>query len=74
MKMPAYQQLDSVREVMLIDADDYHAELYRRVNGHWGVELVRGAEASLHLASIDLRIPLFNLYKGIAMPNAAVDR
>lgn len=74
LKMPAYQQLESVREIMLIDADDYHAELYRRGNGHWGIELVRGTDAFLHLASVDLRIPMLELYDGIAMPNAAVDR
>src|SRR5947209_10612867 len=27
-KMPAYQKLETVQEIMLIDADSYHAELY----------------------------------------------
>jgi Uma2 family endonuclease len=72
LKMPAYQQLESVREIMLIDADNYHAELYRRENDHWGIQLVRGAEATLYLASIDLHVPMSELYDGIAIPAAAV--
>jgi Uma2 family endonuclease len=49
LKLPAYQTMESVREIMLIDADSHHAELYRRENAHWGIQLVRGAEASLFL-------------------------
>ncbi|MBV8504586.1 MAG: Uma2 family endonuclease [Alphaproteobacteria bacterium] len=30
LKFPAYQTMESVREIMLIDADSHHAELYRR--------------------------------------------
>jgi Uma2 family endonuclease len=70
-KLPAYQSLESVREVVLIDADSHHAELYRRENSHWGIELVRGAEATLFLASVDLRIVMSELYEGIAIPAAA---
>ncbi len=72
-KLPAYQQLESVREIMLIDADNFHAELYRRENHHWGVQLVRGGEAALHLASVDLRIEMSELYEGIAMAAASSD-
>jgi Uma2 family endonuclease len=71
LKLPAYQNLQSVREIMLIDADTYHAELYRRENDHWGIDLVRGAEAALSLISIDLRISMSELYEGIAMPAAS---
>jgi len=68
LKMPAYQKLESVQEIMLIDADSYHAELYRRENEHWGIELVRGTEAALFLTSVDLRISMSELYEGIAIP------
>jgi Uma2 family endonuclease len=70
-KLPAYQSLERVREVVLIDADSHHAELYRRENSHWGIERVRGAEATLFLASVDLRIVMSELYEGIAIPAAA---
>jgi Uma2 family endonuclease len=71
LKLPAYQTMESVREVLLIDADSYHAEVYRRENSHWGIELVRGAEATLVLTSIDLRIAMAELYEGIAFPASA---
>jgi Uma2 family endonuclease len=70
-KLPAYQIVESVREIMLIDTDNHHAELYRRENNHWGIELIRGAEATLFLASIELRISMSELYEGIAIPAAA---
>ena len=71
LKMPAYQKLESVREILLIDADSLHAEVYRRENNHWGIELVHGGEATLLLASIELRISMSELYEGIATPAAA---
>jgi Uma2 family endonuclease len=70
LKMPAYQRIESVREILLIDADSYHAELYRRENKHWGIELVLGAEAKLYLSSVDLRITMCELYEGIVIPAA----
>lgn len=70
LKLPAYQMIESVREILLIDADSYHAELYRRENGHWGIELVRGAGAVLSLVSVGLRLSMAELYQGIAIPSA----
>lgn len=66
-KLPAYKSLESVREVLLIDSDSHHAELFRRENDHWGIELVRGPEATLFLASVGLRITMSELYEGIAV-------
>ena len=72
-QLPAYQMIESVREIMLIDADNHHAELYRRKNNHWGIELIRGAEATHFLNSVDLRISMSELYQGIAIPAQTVD-
>jgi Uma2 family endonuclease len=72
LKLPAYRDIESVREILLIDADSHHAELYRRENNHWGIELARGAEAILFLSSIDLRISMSELYEGIAIPVASL--
>lgn len=57
---------------MLIDADSHHAELYRRENNRWGIQLVRGIEATLFLASVDIQISMSELYEGIAVPTATV--
>src|SRR5690349_20765846 len=72
LKLPAYQTIESVREIMLIDADSHHAELYRREDDRWGIQLVRGAEGSLFLTSVDLRISMSELYEGIAIPATTV--
>jgi Uma2 family endonuclease len=71
LKLPVYQGIGSVREVLLIDADSHYAEVYRRKNNHWGIELVRGTEAVLFLTSVDLRIAMSELYEGIAIPTVA---
>ena len=73
LKLPVYQNIRSVREIMLIDADSYHAELYRRENDHWGIQLVRGAEAALSLVSVDLQISMSELYDGIAISASSVE-
>jgi Uma2 family endonuclease len=72
LKLPAYQAIESVRDIMLIDADSHHAELYRRESDRWGIQLVGGAEASLLLTTVDLRISMSELYEGIAVPTATV--
>jgi len=70
LKLPTYQMIETVREILLIDADNRHAELYRRENKHWGIELVRGASATLFLASVELRVSMAELYEGIAIAAA----
>jgi Uma2 family endonuclease len=72
LKLPIYQAMESIREIMLIDADSHHAELYRRENDRWGIQLVRGTEASLVLTTVDLRISMSELYEGIAIAAATV--
>src|SRR5260370_14521766 len=62
LKLPAYQAIESVREIMLIDADSHHAELYRRESDRWCIQLVRGAEARLLLTTIDLRLSMSEWY------------
>jgi Uma2 family endonuclease len=72
LQMPVDQTIESVQEILLIDADSHHAEVYRRENNHWGIELVRGGEATLFFASIELRISMSELYEGIAISDSLV--
>jgi len=67
-KLPIYQMIDSVQEILLIDPLAHHAELYRRDGNRWLIELVRGAEATLSLRSVDLHLGMAELYEGIALP------
>jgi Uma2 family endonuclease len=72
LKLPTYQRIESVREILLIDADSHHAELYRRENDRWGIELVRGAGARLSLASVELGVQMSELYERIALPTTDI--
>jgi Uma2 family endonuclease len=74
LKLPAYQTIGGVREILLIDADSRHAELYRRENSHWGVELVRCAGGMLSLSSVELRVSMSELYEGIALSETEAER
>ena len=68
LKLPAYRQVDSVQEVLLIASDSMYAELHRRSGAQWIAEIIRGPEAVLALASVPIEIPLADLYDGIALP------
>ena len=70
-KLPVYRTIDSVREILLIDADAHYAELHRREGERWIIELMRGSAAILTLSSVDLQVPLAELYEGIAVIAAA---
>jgi Uma2 family endonuclease len=64
-KVPAYREIESVDEILLIDSEAAYAEIFRRNGAVWFSEIVRGREAELHLSSIELRLPMAELYEGI---------
>jgi Uma2 family endonuclease len=66
-KLPAYRQISTVQEIMLIASDGRYAELHRRVGAQWITELLRGADARLALTTVDVEIPFVDLYEGIAL-------
>ena len=67
-KLPAYRQIDSVQEIVLIAADDHYAEVHRREGARWIIDLVRGAEAMLSLTTIGIEVSLGTLFEAIALP------
>jgi Uma2 family endonuclease len=64
-KVPAYRDIESVQEILLIDSETSVAEVLRRQGEQWITLLVRGREAVLRLASVDLSVPMAELYEGI---------
>jgi Uma2 family endonuclease len=66
-KLPAYRQIDTVHEILLIASDDRHAELHRRAGGQWLTEILRGEDAILSLSSVEVELPFTDLYDGIAL-------
>lgn len=68
-KLPAYRQIESVKEILLIASDGVYAELHRRAGAQWIIEILRGREAALALSSVGVEILLAELYEGIALPD-----
>ncbi|HEV2300301.1 MAG TPA: Uma2 family endonuclease [Stellaceae bacterium] len=69
-KLPAYRQIASVEEILLIDSQEAYAEILRKSGDNWITELVQGLGASLRLASVDLEIAMAQLYDGIEIAEA----
>jgi Uma2 family endonuclease len=66
-KLPAYRQIATVLEILLIASDGLYAELHRRSGAQWITEILRGGDAVLSLASVPIEIRLADLYEGIAL-------
>jgi len=66
-KLPVYRQIGTVQEILIIASDGIYAELHRRSGAQWITEILRGAEAVLHLTSVPIEIRLGELYDGIAL-------
>jgi Uma2 family endonuclease len=69
-KLPAYRQISTVQEIVLIASDGLYAELHRRSGAQWVTEILRAGEARLALTSIGIEIAIADLYEGIALDDA----
>ena len=67
-KAADYRRIPSVQEILLIDSESLFAEVWRRDGERWITEIVRGGDATFALASVNLTIPLAELYEGIPLP------
>jgi Uma2 family endonuclease len=70
-KIPAYQQIPSVQEILVVDSGARYAALHRRQGEQWIIQISRGDEGSISLASIGIEIPLGELYEGFAFEDEA---
>lgn len=70
-KLPAYRQIATVQEIVLIASDGLYAELHRRAGGQWITEILRVGEAAIALTSVGIEIPMSDLYEGIAIDDGA---
>ena len=64
-KVPAYCEIVSLNEILLIDSEAAYAEVLRREGDRWTVALLHGREAILYLTSVELRVSMAELYEGI---------
>jgi len=70
-KLLSYRRLESLEEYVLIDQNKAWVEVYRRTPDGW-VQDVYEAGASVRLASVDLAVPLAELYVDTGIEMVAV--
>jgi Uma2 family endonuclease len=63
-KFALYKQLESLREYVLVDSEQVHVTLLRRIEGsdRWTIELYDDPETVLEFESVECQIPLRRMY------------
>jgi len=64
LKLPSYQRIASLGEILFIESERVGATVYRRGGDDWGATAV-GQRDRLRLDTIGLDIPLVDLYRGL---------
>jgi Uma2 family endonuclease len=71
-KFTRYRELESLEEYMLVTADKAQVEVYfRQADGTWLFSPTAGLEGVARLRSLDVRLPLAEVYAGLTFPEAA---
>jgi Uma2 family endonuclease len=66
-KFEHYRKLEALQSVVLVAQDEVHAERFtRQPDGQWLLGEASGLNAALHLASIDVRLPLADIYDKVS--------
>lgn len=70
-KFDLYRDIDSFEEYVLVSQLAARVETYRRFpDGSWHFEAAAGVDAAARLGSIEVTIPLREIYTGIEFPTA----
>ncbi len=65
-KLLAYQTLDSLKEYVLIAQETMRVEVYRRDEaGGWWVDTYNAGNEAVHLASVELTVPMAAVYEEV---------
>ena len=64
-KLPEYQAVPSLREILYIESESVAATVYRRQADGWDAIEIAGPEARLELYTIGLDLPLAAVYRGV---------
>jgi Uma2 family endonuclease len=70
-KLPQYQVIPSVMEILYVESETVGATVYRRQADRWDTIEIAGPAARLQLHTIGLDIPLAAVYRGV--PGLASD-
>jgi Uma2 family endonuclease len=69
--IPAYQQMASVQEILVVDSDARYAALHRRQGDQWIIQISRGDAGMISLASVGIEIRMAELYEGLVFEDDA---
>src|SRR5215204_2386734 len=64
-KLPQYQAIPSVLEILYIESERVAATVYRRQADGWDAIELSGPDARLQLATIGVDVPLGAVYRGV---------
>jgi len=64
-KLPQYQTIPSLREILYVESERVAATVYRRDGGNWTTIEISGPDARLELLTIGLDLPLGAIYRGL---------
>ncbi len=64
-KLPAYQRIPSLQEILYVETERIGATVYRRAGDVWQTINV-ASDARLQLETVGLDIPLANLYRDVS--------
>jgi len=64
-KLPQYQAIASLREILYVESERVAATLYRRQADGWNAIEIDGPDARLQLLTIGLDMPLGAIYRGV---------
>ncbi|MGD9614074.1 MAG: Uma2 family endonuclease [Alphaproteobacteria bacterium] len=67
-KLPQYQAIPSLREILYVESERIAATVYRREGDGWTAIEIGGPEARLQLLTIGIDIPLGAVYRGVPGP------
>lgn len=68
-KFDRYRDIESFREYVLVSQDEARVETYyRKPDGSWQFDVTTGLEAVAHLRSLDIDLPLVEVYASVEFP------
>jgi Uma2 family endonuclease len=69
-KIPAYQRIASVQEILLVDSDSRYAEIHRRQGEQWIIQIITKPDGTIQLSSVGIEIAMSDLYDGFDFSDA----
>jgi Uma2 family endonuclease len=68
-KFDRYREIESFHEYVLVAQDGARVEtFFKQVDGSWALAVATGLDAIVKLRSIEISLPLAEIYDGIAFP------